>query len=195
MYNRCYGPRAETQRGPQGVCLIGMHAFTGCDTVSSFAGKGKITALRLVKQQTFYQEIFKHLGVEWVLPDVLFQSLQEFTCKLYCSQPGTDNINELRYRLFCAKGILVQVCVSRQWIPTPIGSGWREDSDHFTIDWMSGDCGVLWISGTMKSGHVAERVCVHGCMSRSSKGDFVLLELFTLAASRNTTVTQPLKLC
>ena len=31
-------------------CLIGMHAFTGCDTVSAFAGKGKITALRLVKQ-------------------------------------------------------------------------------------------------------------------------------------------------
>ena len=28
-------------------CLIGMHAFTGCDTVSAFAGRGKITALRL----------------------------------------------------------------------------------------------------------------------------------------------------
>jgi len=22
---------------------------------------------------------------------------------------------------------------------TPIGSGWREDGDHFYIDWMSGD--------------------------------------------------------
>ena len=31
-------------------CLIGMHAFTGCNTVSAFAGRGKITALRLVKQ-------------------------------------------------------------------------------------------------------------------------------------------------
>ena len=77
-------------------CLIGMHAFTGCDAVSAFAGK-------LVKQQTSYQEMFKQLGMEWVLSDMLFQSLQEFTCKLYCSQPGTDNINELRYRLFCAK--------------------------------------------------------------------------------------------
>ena len=50
-----------------------------------------------------------------------------------------------------------------------------------------GRCGVLWISGTMNSGHVAERVCVHVCMSRSSKGNFVLLELLTLVASRNTT--------
>ena len=38
----------------------------------------------------------------------------------------------------------------------------------------------------MNSGHVAERVCVHVCMSGSSKGDFVLLELLTLVASRNT---------
>ena len=29
-------------------------------------------------------------------------------------------------------------------------------------------------------------VCVHVCMSESSKGDFVLLELLTLVASRNT---------
>ena len=80
-----------------------MHAFTGCDTVSAFAGKGKITAPRLVKQHTSYQELFKQLDMEWVLSDMLFQSLQEFTWKLYCPQPGTDNINELRYRLFYAK--------------------------------------------------------------------------------------------
>ena len=73
------------------------------DTVSAFAGRGKITALRLVKQHTSYQEMFKQLGMECVLSDMLFQSLQAFTCKLYCSQPGTDNINELRYRLFCSK--------------------------------------------------------------------------------------------
>jgi len=47
--------------------------------------------------------MFKQLGMEWVLSDLLFQSLQEITCKLYCFQPGTDNINELRYRLFCVK--------------------------------------------------------------------------------------------
>ena len=51
-----------------------------------------------------------------------------------------------------------------------------------------GRCGVLWISGTMNSGHGAERVGVHVCLSGSWKGDFVLLELLTLVASRNTTI-------
>ena len=147
-------------------CLIGMHAFTGCDTVSAFAGRGEITDLRLVKQHTSYQEMFKQLCMEWVLSGMLFQSLQAFTCKLYCSQPGTDNINELRYRLFCTRksnidSTLLLPCVdcllkhasranfqaaiwkrsrqSCQGAPTPIGSGWREGGDHFVIDWMSGD--------------------------------------------------------
>ena len=110
-------------------CLIGMHGFTGCDTVSAFAGGGEI-------------------------------------CKFYCSQPGTDNINELRYRLFCAKKGNIDStqlpphadCLlkhaSREnfqaviWkrslqhcplTPTPSGSGWREGGDNFAIDWMSGD--------------------------------------------------------
>ena len=50
------------------------------------------------------------------------------------------------------------------------------------------NCGVLWTSGTMNSGHVTERVCVHVCWSGSSKCDFVLLELLALVASRNTTL-------
>ena len=52
-----------------------------------------------------------------------------------------------------------------------------------------GRCGVLWTSGTMNSGHVTERVCVHVCTSGSSKRDFVLLELLTLVISTNTTVS------
>ena len=30
--------------------LPGLHAFTGCDSVSAFSGKNKVTALKLVKQ-------------------------------------------------------------------------------------------------------------------------------------------------
>ena len=29
-------------------CLIGMHALTGCDTVSAFADKGKSKALKML---------------------------------------------------------------------------------------------------------------------------------------------------
>jgi len=48
-----------------------------------FAGREKIRALRLVKQQTSYQEMFKQLGMKWVLSDMLFQSLQEYTCNIH----------------------------------------------------------------------------------------------------------------
>ena len=60
----------------------------------------------------------------------------------------------------------------------------------FTLSAMStqSNCGVLWTSGTMNSGHVAKRVRVHVCTSGSSKGDLMLLELLTLVASRNTTL-------
>ena len=78
-----------------------MHAYTGCDTVSAFAGRGKIGALRIVKEQRSFQEMFDLLGVEWELSDDLFQMLQNFTCRMYSSRPGTNSINELRYRLFC----------------------------------------------------------------------------------------------
>ena len=89
----------------QNLCssLLGMHAYTGCDTVSAFAGRGKIGALRIVKEQRSFQEMFDLLGVEWELSDDLFQMLPNFTCRMYSSRPGTNSINELRYRLFCSK--------------------------------------------------------------------------------------------
>jgi len=55
----------------QGVCdsLIGLHAFTGYDSVSCFAGKGKLIALQLLKKdpsnQTFNGPVVK--SVESVL--------------------------------------------------------------------------------------------------------------------------------
>jgi len=57
-----------------------MHAFTGCDTVSAFAGRGKIGALRIVKQSNSFQEMFNRLGMEWELSDDLVKKLQEFSC-------------------------------------------------------------------------------------------------------------------
>ena len=48
----------------EGVCeaLIGLHAFTGCDTVSAFAGKGKVKALKMVKADDDAREVFRLLG-------------------------------------------------------------------------------------------------------------------------------------
>ena len=35
-----------------------MLAYTGCETVSAFAGRGKIGGLRIVKEQRSFQEMF-----------------------------------------------------------------------------------------------------------------------------------------
>ena len=42
--------------------LIGMHAFTGCDTVSAFAGKGKAKALKSLLSNKMDQDTFFKLG-------------------------------------------------------------------------------------------------------------------------------------
>ena len=41
--------------------------------------------------------------MEWKLSDELFVRLQEFTYLTYTSNPGTKDVNVLRYRLFCAR--------------------------------------------------------------------------------------------
>lgn len=57
------------------VCeaLSGLHAFTGCDSVSAFSGKGKIGALKLMRKHVVYQEAFKLLGAEFTLSESLIR--------------------------------------------------------------------------------------------------------------------------
>ena len=149
------------------VCrsLPGFHAFSGCDTVSAFAGRGKVAGYRIVTRNAEFQEMFHQLGMEWNLSDDLYRSLQKFTCTMYCSTPGTSNINELRYRLFCLKRGDVesnqlppcndtlrkhalrasyQAAVWRRSlqrcpeIPSPVGSGWCTEDGKLVVDWMGG---------------------------------------------------------
>ena len=43
--------------------LIGLHAITGCDTVSTFTGKGKVKALKLLMKNRTYVDAFMDLGL------------------------------------------------------------------------------------------------------------------------------------
>ena len=71
----------------EGVCkaLIGMHAYTGCDTVSAFAGKGKAKALKLLTTSRENQDTFTKVGQEWDIPPELMDKLEAFTCLLYAT--------------------------------------------------------------------------------------------------------------
>ncbi|KAL8587495.1 hypothetical protein ACOMHN_000901 [Nucella lapillus] len=96
--------KVASSLGPS-VCtaLLGLHAYTGCDSVSSFAGKGKVAALKMLKSNENVQQAFSGLGKDWELSGELFEKLEQFTCKLYAPKQPTTGVNELRYQLFCAK--------------------------------------------------------------------------------------------
>ena len=145
--------------------LQGMHAFTGCDSVSAFSGRGKVSALKLVMKGGRLQKAMAGLGKTWTLSEELFTLLQEFTCKMYASQTTLCNVNDLRYQLFrikkgdvdssqlppCkdtlmlhAKRANYQACVWKRCleqeadIPSPEGHGWMIEAGLLVIDWMKG---------------------------------------------------------
>ena len=81
--------------------LIGFHAFTGCDSVSAFAGKSKKRPFKLLMKSQDYIETFQMLGQSWNLDDVI-ERLEKFTCHMYGSSL-TTSVNELRYKTYCTK--------------------------------------------------------------------------------------------
>ena len=76
--------------------LIVMHAYTGCDTVSAFAGKGKASSLRLLTSSTEIQETFAQLGQTWDVSTDLMDQLEAFTCQLYAPKSASTTVNRLR---------------------------------------------------------------------------------------------------
>ena len=83
--------------------LPGLHAFTGCDTVSAFAGKDKTRALTMLTANAEFKEAFAQLVVQWNLIPNVHVNLEEFVCKLYATRPATSSIDALRYNLCCAR--------------------------------------------------------------------------------------------
>ena len=49
--------------------LLGLHAFTGCDTVSTFAGIGKPRPLKLLHSKNEFQVMCQNLGEQWSITD------------------------------------------------------------------------------------------------------------------------------
>lgn len=80
------------------VCeaLIGMHAFTGCDTTSCFAHRGKRSALDLLKKSPAACEAMSAVGqsFEPLSPSTL-KKIEKFTCQLY--RTSCEDVNEARY--------------------------------------------------------------------------------------------------
>ena len=70
------------------------HGYAGCDTVSSFADKGKGKALNILLKSTDYVNTFTELGSTCNVANNLMLQLEKFVCELYSSKICTD-VNEL----------------------------------------------------------------------------------------------------
>ena len=70
--------------GPQ-LCdgVLGLHAFTGCNSTSAFAGKGKKTALKICKTDAVACERMAFVGRSFDVETVLFSECEGFVCKMY----------------------------------------------------------------------------------------------------------------
>ena len=80
-----------------------MHAFTDCDTVSAFAGRGQVGTFKEMKTDRINQEAFFELSCDWNVSNELYKKLQEITYVSYTYPPHTIEVNVLRFQLFCTK--------------------------------------------------------------------------------------------
>ena len=70
--------------------LPGLHAFTGCDTVSASVGKGKLKGLGLISKSAQHREALTLLGSHWNITYNLHKKLESFTCLLYTSDAADE---------------------------------------------------------------------------------------------------------
>ncbi len=76
--------------------LLGLHAFTGCDSTSAFKGMGKVKPIKTLQKMPKFGQVLASLGETWIVSDELCAGLEEFTCAMYGS-PNTKCVDELRF--------------------------------------------------------------------------------------------------
>ncbi|XP_065649422.1 uncharacterized protein LOC136078186 [Hydra vulgaris] len=79
--------------------MIGLHSFAGCDAVSAFQGKGKLSALKTAEKKKEYCPAFRGIGMSLDVSDDVVNGIQKFVCHLYGASKE-DVVNKARYYLF-----------------------------------------------------------------------------------------------
>ena len=85
--------------------LLGLYAFTGCDSVSAFAGIGKARPLKLLRSKNKFQVMFQNLGEQWYITEELCVQLESFVCAMYGMKKGNQDVNHCQYEVFCSKKV------------------------------------------------------------------------------------------
>jgi hypothetical protein len=85
------------------AALLGLHAFTGCDSTSSFMKKGKIRPLKLMKNDSKFLDVFKSLGTSKDVSNADEKIFELFTIKMYGGKKHDTDLNKFRYSRFINK--------------------------------------------------------------------------------------------
>ena len=148
----------------QKQALLGLHAFSGNDYVSSFMRKGKKVCWNLVKENPEFLTAFIEIGLEMRASESLLHSLERFICRLY-GEKRLTSVNEVRKKVFwknysrenritdlsllppCQSSLFLHIkranYVARIWrqastpimeIEDPKHHGWQED---LTEEWVT----------------------------------------------------------
>jgi hypothetical protein len=86
------------QQYQQELCtaLLGLHAFTRCDTTSAFKGIGKVKPIKILQKSPQFQSALAQIGDSWQISEDLFLQMEAFTCLLYGSKE-VPSVNDLCY--------------------------------------------------------------------------------------------------
>ena len=87
--------------GDRSLQLLGMHAVTGCDTVSYPFNKGKLTALSKLREGNF-PELNYVVREETATLEYLLRMGQTLFAALY-GQPKCTSLNAVRYKIYTKK--------------------------------------------------------------------------------------------
>ncbi|XP_070562293.1 uncharacterized protein [Ptychodera flava] len=187
--------------------LVGLHVFSGCDSVSAFRGKGKKKMANMLLMSDTYTDTFQELGTSWTVSDKLMTQIESFVCELY-GQDKCSNVNEARYNCFRLgsqndgalppnkdsltlhtqranyQTAIYRLCLQAKMdAPSPHGHGWIVQDSELSIQWMSfppaPDSIINFVSCKCKKS---------GCSSRCSCREVELLctELCQYVSCTNT---------
>ena len=81
-------------------CLVGFHAFTASDYISSFFRKRKRACWKIdiIEKNPKFIEVFASLGSSWSLQDEVHDGLEEYVRRLYGYKK--KGVNYVRHQLF-----------------------------------------------------------------------------------------------
>ena len=140
--------------------LLGLHTFSGCDSVSSFYGKGKVKAWKLMDESNSYDP-FISLGKDLEPATEPLSKLESFTSALYshkeCSlvndarfkhfklqtkalesamPPNQDSLHKHIHRANYQAAIWRRSLTGHIARPPPVNHGWKLEEGTLAIDWM-----------------------------------------------------------